>query len=175
MKRTILATSLATLTLALTLMFGIVSHAATTGTDNQNVSANVTSTLELSVPSDLDFGNLDIGDNESRNQGVLVKSNVSYGIQIKADRTDMTEFTTATSTYGTTTLVEAFEWEEAASGSYADISTSNASVVSAAPATPHAGTITNVKYKQEAKFDDEPLGTGIEYHIIITFTATQGI
>ena len=124
MQRTIIA---AGLVLGSLLTTGL-AYAATDGAGDQNVSANVAATLEMDVPADLDLGALDIGDNESSSQGILVKSNVAYGIQIKGDRTNMTEFDPGASSYGAGALAQAFEWKEV-SGSYADMSTSNASVV----------------------------------------------
>ncbi len=168
--RRILSTAIA---LALTIMMGSFAYAATTGNGDQNVSANVAATLELSVPVDLDLGDLAIGQNESSDQAILVKSNVSYGIQLKGDRANMQDYSSGV--YGTITLATAFQWKESLSGAYTDISTVNAAIDSGVAPTPHAGTTTNVKYRQEAKFDDEPAAVGNEYHIIMTFTATQGI
>jgi hypothetical protein len=168
MKRTLITTSL----VLGSVFAGSVAFAATDGSGDQNVSANVAATLEMTAPSDLDLGALDIGQNESSAQTILVKSNVSYGVQIKGDRSNMTEFDGSSFSAGA--LSEAFEWKEA-SGSYADISVSNASIVSSASPTPHAGTSTSVQYRQEALFDDEPVSGGNVYRVVLTFTATQGI
>jgi len=167
--------------LAVTLILGLtysLAYSASTSNGTQDVKANIATAIEITVPGSLDMGNLDIGDYESADQGILVKSNSSYGVLIKADRTNMTEYDTSGGTYVASspeTLGSALQWKESSSGTYADISTTDATVASGLSKTGSSGTTTNAKFKQTVGYDDEPLETGYEYHIIITYTATAGI
>jgi hypothetical protein len=167
--------------LTVTLILGLsYSLAYSVNTDNksQNVRANVASAIEITAPGALDMGSLDVGDTESADQGVLVKSNAPYDIQIKADKTTLTEYDIGAGDYVASspkTLTNALQWKESSAGTYADISTTDATVVSGQLKTGSSGVTTNVRFKQTVVYDDDPLDEDYEYHIVITYTATVGI
>jgi len=166
--------------LTITLILGLpyLTYSANTDSGSQNVRANIAAAIEITAPGALDMGDLDVGDSESADQGVLVKSNAPHDIQIKADRANLTEYDTGGSSYVVSspkTLDNALQWKESSAGTYAAISTTDATVVSGQLRTGESGVTTNVRFKQTVIYDDEPLGAGYEYHIIITYTATVGI
>jgi len=166
--------------LTVILLLGIaysLAYSASTSNGTQDISANVATAIEIKVPGALDMGNLDIGDYESPNQGILVISNASYGILIRGDRTNMTEYNAKVGKYveKPKVLKNALQWKESSSGKYADISTKDATVASGLPKTGSGVATTKVKFKQTIIYEDELLEEGFEYHIIITYTATVGI
>jgi len=166
--------------LTITLILGLpyLTYSANTDSGSQNVRANIAAAIEITAPGALDMGDLDVGDSESANQGVLVKSNAPYNIQIKSDKTTLTEYNTGTSSYVVSspkTLANTLQWKESTAGTYAAISTTDATVVSGQLRTGSSGVTTNVRFKQTVVYEDEPLGIGYEYHIVMTYTATVGI
>jgi hypothetical protein len=151
------------------------------------VQANVAPTLALTVPPDYHFGFLPIGAHESPPQDILVQSNQSYSVLVRADRTNMAHWVVGSGIYlpaaqcafcnrpGPGLLLTPMEWKREG-GAYADISTTDAPVDTALLPTGQVGTITHVRYRQAARFDDYTLNWNCcRYNITLTFTASQSI
>jgi hypothetical protein len=67
------------------------------------------------------------------------------------------------------------QWKEA-SGTYADISTTDAVVKSGLAPTPNAGVTTNVVFKQSIDYGDKYLTYPQHvYKIVVTYTAIQNL
>jgi len=171
---------------------------AATGTGDQTVEASITPTLALTVPADISSWSLStIGDNIQSSGDINIKSNAPYHITIKADDTEtygsgssghMNKFSTV---YTTSDQTGADNFLDSAL-QFAHTSTTGATVSSAAAttalttgdqtivyitdsATPEAGYDTVATFTQAINYDDPVLTSGLVWHIIITYTATQDL
>ncbi len=162
-------------------------YAATEESGSQTVTMNIADAIALTVPADLNWGDLSIGDNESPPRTVTVKSTASYDLKLK-------NYNGA----GVPDSVKLMPWKYCIAGdsfyvaggyitdtlqvkggdisSYTDISTDYIICLDNAPPTSDDGTDTNIYYRINVGYSDRRL-TGITeaYAIKITFLATQSI
>jgi hypothetical protein len=154
------------------------AQAATSASDAQPTEADVPATLTATIPSTLiDLGDVAPGGAavESADQVVNVKSNLTWGIDLTGDKTNMTEHDgSAYKAVGPKTLTNAFNWKVDA-GIYAPITTTASHAVAGAAATSDSGTDATFKFSQLGSYSDVPLTIGSRYHEAVTYDVAQGL
>jgi len=167
------------------LVVAVVGYGATEESGTQKITMNVSSALTLTIPSDLSWGDLSIGDNISPSQTVNVKSTDSYDLKIKSSPVEDTlaafmpkQYDTSADSFfhGGHYISDTLQWKGGDVSSYTDITTSYALVLDNASPTPDAGTDTPVYYRINVGYGDRRLtGTNQAYCIKVNFFATQTI
>ncbi|MGB9561838.1 MAG: hypothetical protein ACPL6C_03390 [bacterium] len=165
-------------------LFGVI-YAATEGSGIQKITMNVTQTLTLTIPADLAWGDLSIGDNASAAQNVLVQSNDYYDLKIKTSPVEDSLGAYMPKQYDTVAdtffhagyfISDTLQWKGGDVASYTNISPTYALILDNADPTPDAGTTTPVYYNINVGYGDRRLtGTNQAYCIKVNFFATQTI
>jgi hypothetical protein len=156
----------------------VPAQAATSASDAQPAQADVPATLTATIPNSLiNLGNITPGAAmvESADQTVNVKSNATWGIDVNADKTNMTEHDgVGYVTPGPKTLTNVFQWKVDA-GSYAGVTTARAHALAAQSPTDDSGTDAVFKFGQTPSYSDTPLTGGNHYRIQVTYNVEQGL
>jgi len=154
-------------------------------TSEQLVMFRIKAALTLTIPADLSWGDLVIGDNVSTAQTVNVISDQAYDLKIMNIPTEDSlgrlmpkQYDTAQDTFFHSGLFisDTLQWKGGDVTAFTDITTSYALVLNDAPATPPEGTNTDIYYKLNIGYGDRRLtGTNQAYAIKVNFLATQTI
>jgi hypothetical protein len=157
--------------------------AATSATSTQTITGAPTATLVATFPSaSLGLGAMNAGATSTTSeQGLNIKSNSSWGLQISADRTNMCRWN-GTACVAGQDLANPFQWALTRNGtaigspSWAGIvaSPSNASAVTAQGPTSDSGTDLGLTFRQAVSYADNA-GIGSDtYRIVVSYAAAQG-
>jgi hypothetical protein len=132
-----------------------VAHAATA---HMRILVDIQSSVGVEVAQAYSWGNFDVGENESDEVEIRVRSNVPYSLTILADKVHLTEFDTSTLTYvsGGKTLTNVLEWQPAGASGYTPI-TATPVLIRTGLATTSAGDSTLVRFRQIMVYEDTPL------------------
>lgn len=162
-----------------------LANAATEGSGTQKITMNVQNSLSLTIPSDLSWGDLSMGDNTSSAQTVTVQSNDYYDLRIKTSPVEDSLGAFMPKQYDTEAdtffhagyfISDTLQWKGGDVISYTDISPTYQTVLDDADPTPDSGTNTSIYYRINVGYGDRRLtGTNQAYCIKVNFFATQTI
>lgn len=151
------------------------ASAATSATGAQPASANVEATVEATLPTaEIAFGNIPVGaTGTEKPASISVSSNATWGATILANNANMQEWDTTYTAAGAQ-LTNAFEWK-LDGGTYADITTTAASVVTGQAVTGATPATVDLSFRQTASFADTVLTGGPKYRLDLTYAVGQGL
>jgi len=173
--------------LVILMVLGIAGYALAQDTGSQVVTMNVAQAIELTVPSNLSWGDLAPGSNESPAQVVNVKSNALYDLSIKNFNGASLPDSVALKPWKYDTEADTFfiaggyidnttQFKGGDVASYTNITTENQAILTEASATDDTGTDTNVYYSLSVGWGDERLtGANQAYAIKMTFYAVHSV
>mgnify|MGYP000991010904 CR=1 FL=1 len=143
------------------------------------IFANVSSSIEIEVPSEIQWGDLCLGTNVSVPQQVRVRSNKPFTLKIRSvTRTHMAEFDLTTQEWvtGGRSLSESLRWKLLDGESEpVQLSRTDMDIMAACPPTSDSGRTFDICFVQEVSFGDERLEEGKVYRIDVIFTAIQDV
>jgi hypothetical protein len=153
------------------------ASAATSATGAEPASANVEATVEATLPTaEIAFGNIPVGaTGTEKPASISVNSNATWGATILANNATMQQWdTTYAAQPGGAELTNAFEWK-LDGGTYADITTTAASVVTGQAVTGATPATVALSFRQKASFADTVLTGGPKYRLDLTYAVGQGL
>jgi hypothetical protein len=152
------------------------ASAATSATADQPASANVEATIEATIPTaEIAFGAIPVGaTGTEKTASISVNSNATWGATIHANSANMQEWLTSAYVPTGAELTKAFEWKKSG-GTYADITTAAASVVTGQAVTGATAATVDLSFRQTASFADTVLTGGANYRLDLTYAVAQGL
>lgn len=144
-----------------------------------SIYANVSSTIEIEAPTEIEWNDLRLGTNVSPPQRIKVRSNKPFTLKMRSvTRTHLSEFDLDTQQWitGGRSLSETLQWRFSDDESApVNVSRSDTDIAVANPATTGSGQAFDICFVQEVVFSDPHLEEGKVYRIDVIFTAVQDV
>ncbi|HQD17717.1 MAG TPA: hypothetical protein PK128_03405 [Bacillota bacterium] len=143
------------------------------------IYANVSSSIEIEAPSEIQWNDLCLGTNVSPPQRIRVRSNKPFTLKMRSvTRTHLAEYDLDSQQWvtGGRSLSETLKWRFSDDESQPlSVSRSDVDIAAANPATTSSGQAFDICFVQEIVFADEQLEDGKVYRIDVIFTAVQDV